>query len=62
MHFDGVETVKEALRRVLREPSNVFVGVALKTDEVRFVLDHLHGLLNEPAGFVIGGRQRHASR
>lgn len=41
-------------------PSKVFIGVALKADEARLVVDHLNGLMNEPAGFVIGRRQRRA--
>ena len=62
MHFDGVDAADDALRGALREPSKVFIGVALEADEARFVLDHLGGLLNEPAGFVIGRRQRRPKR
>ena len=56
--FDSVETAEDALRRALREPSRVFVGVALDNDEVNFVIDHLHELVHEPIGPIIGGRQR----
>lgn len=62
VHFDGVHSADEALRRALRERSKVFIGVALEPDEARFVLDHLSGLVNEPAGFVIGRRQRRPKR
>lgn len=58
MWFDGVETAEEALRRALREPSRVFVGVALEADEVTDVVDYMRDLVEEPAGFVIGRRQR----
>jgi hypothetical protein len=58
MHFDGVTTVEQALARALREPSRVFVGVALDASEVSFVLEHLSELVDEPASFVIGRRQR----
>ncbi len=60
MHFDGVKTAKEALRRAWREPSKIFIDVALDADEARFAEDHLSGLTSKPAGFVVGRRQRRA--
>ena len=58
MGFDGVQTAEEALRRALREPSQVFIGIVLEPREVALVLHHLRDLVHEPAGFVIGSRQR----
>jgi hypothetical protein len=57
-NFDNVETAEEGLRRALREPSQVFIGIVLEPREVALVLHHLGDLVHEPAGFVIGSRQR----
>lgn len=58
MWFDGVETAEDALRRALREPSKVFVGVAPDNDEVNYVIEYMHELVHEPIGPIIGGRQQ----
>lgn len=58
MSFDGVETAEDALCRALVEPSRVFVGVALESDEVNYVVDYMRDLVEEPARVVIGRRQR----
>ncbi|MBX3203578.1 MAG: hypothetical protein KF764_00855 [Labilithrix sp.] len=59
-NFDDVETAEDALRRALRERAPIFIGVAMKAQEVRFVLEHLRDIVHEPAWFVIGRRQRRA--
>lgn len=58
MWFDGVETAEDALRRARREPSRIFVGVALDADEMNYVIDYMRDLVEEPMGLIIGGRQR----
>lgn len=60
MWFDGVKSEEDALRRAVLEPSRVFIGVALEAGEVNDVVDYMRDLIEEPAGFVIGGRQRRA--
>ncbi len=62
MGFDHVSTTDDALRRALREPSRLFIGIALEADEVKVLLEHLRDVVNEPAGFIIGGRQRRTGR
>jgi hypothetical protein len=57
-NFDDVETAEDALRRALREPGSIFIGVPMTAPEVRLVLDHLRDVVHEPAGLVIGRRQR----
>lgn len=39
-----------------------FIGAALEVDEVTRVVDYMRDLVEEPAGFVIGARQRRAGR
>lgn len=57
-NFDDVETAEDALRRALREPGSIFIGVAMTPAEVRLALEHTQHVLHEPAGLVIGQRQR----
>lgn len=57
-NFDGVETTEDALRRALRERAPIFIGVAMKAEEVGLVLEHVREIVHEPAWFVIGRRQR----
>lgn len=57
-NFDDVATAEDALRRALREPGPIFIGVPMTVPEVRLVLEHLRDVVHEPAGFVIGRRQR----
>lgn len=59
-NFDDVETAEDALQRALRERSPIFIGVAMKAQEVHLVLEHLRDVVHEPAWFVIGRRQRRA--
>lgn len=60
MWFDDVQTAEDALRRALREPSRVFVGLTLENNEVDYVVDYMSDLFEEPMGLVIGRRQRRA--
>lgn len=59
-NFDNVETTEDALRHALRDRAPIFISVAVKPQEVRFVLEHLRDIVHEPAWFVIGRRQRRA--
>ncbi|MBX3230670.1 MAG: hypothetical protein KIT84_00520 [Labilithrix sp.] len=57
-NFDDVETAADALRRALRQPGPIFIGVPMESQEVRQVFEHLRDVVHEPAWFVIGQRQR----
>ena len=57
-NFDDVATAEDALRRALRGAGPIFIGVPMTAPEVRLVLEHLRDVVHEPAGFVVGRRQR----
>lgn len=75
-HLADIDELDVALRADLRERlghhdvpvlfedpdenADCFIGVALDVDEVTHLVDHMRDLVEEPAGVVIGARQRRA--
>lgn len=60
--FDEVETPAEILDRALAEPGQVFIGVQLEERDMVIVSPRVAAACREAAAFVIGRRQRLATR
>lgn len=60
--LDGPLHPEALLKRALREPGGIFVGVELSSTEVAAAMHWAKGLWNEPAAHLAGLRQKRQRR